>query len=112
MEIYEGEIAPCGIYCGGCPKFDLGCGCKGAEIGCRKCKGIYVCCVELRHLKFCYECRAFPCYKFKAFSSRWEKYGQNLVENQLYIREQGVKKFRDHILNESRKGTIGSAKNT
>ncbi len=49
MKEYTGFIPPCGIYCGGCPNYKRDKNpCLGAEDHCkkRKCKGIYVCCVE------------------------------------------------------------------
>ena len=94
MQKYHGEIAPCGIYCGGCPRYGCKSGCQGADTGCRRCKGIYVCCVEKKQLRYCYECSSFPCYRFKEFAKRWEKYGQNLIDNQLFIKAHGVEKFK------------------
>jgi len=93
MKMYEGLIPPCGIYCGGCPRYGRANGCVGAELQCRKCKGIYECCIGKKHLNFCFECTSFPCYKFNQFSKRWEKYGQNLIENQRHIKEQGIDSF-------------------
>ncbi len=93
---YNGFVPPCGIFCGGCPVFVRDKNrCEGAEIGCkkRKCKGIYVCCIEKKGLDFCHQCKSYPCSKLKKFAERWLKYGQNLLENQEFIKEYGKKKF-------------------
>ncbi len=93
---YTGFVPPCGIYCGGCPSYTREKNkCKGAEIGCktRKCKGIYVCCVEKKKLEFCYQCQIYPCSKFKKFADRWVKYGQDLIVNQELIKTLGEKEF-------------------
>ena len=86
---YEGAIPCCGIFCGGCPKF-IGNKCCGATINCeiRKCS-LYKCCVEKRGLRFCYECKTFPCSRFKKFAETWLKLGQNLIENQRMLAEFG-----------------------
>lgn len=92
MQSYAGSIPPCGIYCGGCPVYQrVKSPCPGAEVRCkqRKCKGIYVCCVEQRGYRFCHECSIFPCSRFRAFAQRWRKYGQDLIENQRRLAELG-----------------------
>lgn len=89
-------IPPCGIFCCGCPNFTREKNkCPGADKGCktRKCKGIYVCCIEKKGLEFCYQCKSFPCSRFKKFADRWTKYGQDLIANQKYIAEFGKIKF-------------------
>lgn len=93
---YNGFIPPCGIYCGSCPNFTREKNkCEGAEIGCkkRKCKGIYVCCIEKKGLEFCHQCKAYPCSTFKKFAERWVKYGQNLMQNQELIKNKGKEAF-------------------
>ena len=80
---YKGKIPPCGIDCGKCPNFlRENNRCLGAEESCRKCKTIYVCCVEKKGLEYCYQCKTFPCARFKKFSATWIKLGQNLIDNQ------------------------------
>lgn len=100
MKKYDGRIPPCGIYCGGCSKYKNGKknACDGAETGCRKCKTIYVCCVEKKGLDYCHECDAFPCSRFKKFAVAWEKYQENLIENQKIISEQGIKSLHNYYL--------------
>ncbi len=93
---YNGFIPPCGIFCGGCPVFSREKNaCMGAEIGCktRKCKGIYVCCIEKKGLEFCHQCKTYPCNRFRKFAERWQKYGQDLMANQEFILNYGKEKF-------------------
>lgn len=74
----EDLIAPCGLYCGECEAFqDERCSGCISRIGlCLKyskiCK-IYECCVSEGKLRFCNECKAFPCIRFNKFfdSSEW-----------------------------------------
>jgi hypothetical protein len=89
---YRGYVPPCGIFCGGCPRYLRERNpCPGAEIRClqRKCKGIYVCCVEKRQYRFCFECDISPCSRFKAFADTWHKHGQDLIRNQEDLQELG-----------------------
>ncbi len=93
---YDGKPPPCGIYCGTCPNFTREKNrCEGAEIHCkiRRCKGIYVCCVEKKGLDFCYQCSSYPCSRFRKFSETWLKYGQDLLHNQEMIKNSGSKEF-------------------
>ena len=85
IQAYHGFVPPCGVYCGGCPVYQRKSnGCPGAEVRCRtrRCKTIYVCCVEKRGLRHCHECASYPCSRFRSFAERWLKYGQCLHENQ------------------------------
>ena len=98
MKSYNGTIPPCGIFCGGCPNYirDKKT-CLGAQEHCknRKCKGIYVCCKEKKGLNYCYECKSFPCSRFKKFAESWLKLGQDLILNQQQLKELGEKKWLD-----------------
>ncbi|HAF29471.1 MAG TPA: hypothetical protein DCG75_10530 [Bacteroidales bacterium] len=98
LKIYHGRVPACGVFCGGCPTFTREKNpCPGAEINherCEKCKTFHLCCKE-KGISHCYQCDDFPCKKFKAFSKRWEKYGQNFIENQSFIKENGYKAFLD-----------------
>ncbi len=96
MKKYYGFVPPCGLFCGACPNFVREKNsCLGAEVHCkkRKCKGIYVCCIEKRGHDFCYECEIFPCSRLKRFAKTWEKYGQNVIENQRMIKAIGKQKW-------------------
>lgn len=89
--IYDGYIPCCGIYCGGCPNFIRDKNkCSGAEGHCeeRRCM-ICKCCVEKKQLRYCYECKTFPCSRFKKFAETWSKLGQDLIANLQYIQENG-----------------------
>ena len=93
---YEGFIPPCGIYCGGCPSYKkLKNPCPGAEKGCktRRCKGIYVCCIEKKGLEFCHQCKTYPCNRYRKFAATWQKYGQDLLANQKFIEIDGKEAF-------------------
>lgn len=94
MHNYNGFIPPCGIYCGTCPNFLREKNpCLGAEDHCknRKCKGIFVCCIEKKGYDFCYQCSTFPCSRFKKFADSWLKIGQDLIHNQRQLEELGEK---------------------
>ncbi|HLP77039.1 MAG TPA: DUF3795 domain-containing protein [Candidatus Paceibacterota bacterium] len=93
---YSGFVPPCGIYCGSCPSYTRNRSpCPGAGVHCRtrKCKTIYVCCVEKRGLRFCYECGSYPCARFRQFAETWTRCGQSLIENQKRIAELGVERW-------------------
>jgi hypothetical protein len=93
---YSGFVPPCGIFCGGCPNYRrANNGCEGAEVHCRKrrCKGIYVCCVERRGLRFCHECPTFPCARYRKFAATWLKHGQCLEANQARLLALGAPRW-------------------
>ena len=99
MQPYADFIPPCGIFCGACPLFlRAKQPCPGAAIHCRerKCKGIYVCCIEQRGHRFCYECERFPCSRFKQFAASWQQYGQDLIANQKQLQELGEAAWLDN----------------
>lgn len=93
---YEGRIPACGAFCGGCPVYVRDKKpCAGAEINaerCEKCKTFHICCRE-RGITHCFECKTFPCSKFKGFAKRWLKYGQDFIENQKLLKELGENGF-------------------
>lgn len=93
---YRGFIPPCGVYCGSCPSYTRSRNaCPGAEVHCRqrRCKSIYVCCVERKKLRFCHECRSYPCARFRRFAETWERCGQNLHWNQEQLRLSGASQW-------------------
>jgi hypothetical protein len=94
IKTYNGLIPPCGIYCGRCPNYLREKNpCLGAEEHCknRRCKGILVCCKEKKGYHYCFECKLFPCSRFKKFSESWMKLGQDLIKNQYQLKELGEK---------------------
>jgi hypothetical protein len=96
------HIAPCGMNCAICMGFLReknkcpGCRAMTREIlpGCRKCI-IRLCpVIKKSKVKYCYICKKFPCKRLKALDKRYRtKYNMSMVENLLFIKEDGVKKF-------------------
>ena len=100
-------IAPCGMNCGLCSRYlamqnDVQS--KGVEIsyclGCRpknkKCGFVQKDCELLRKRKiqFCHECPDFPCEKLQKLDDGYRKrYRMSMIENQKYIRDNGMEKF-------------------
>ena len=98
LKYYQGTIPCCGVFCGGCPNYVCDKSkCRGATTHCeqRKCE-IYKCCVEKKVLRFCFECKTFPCRGFKKFAETWLKYGQDLIRNQHLLKETGDVDFANH----------------
>lgn len=93
---YYGRIPACGVFCGGCPTYTKDKKpCLGAELNrarCEKCKTFHLCCVK-KGITYCYQCKVFPCTKFKIFAKRWLKYGQNFIENQNLLEKVGEIEF-------------------
>ncbi|MCS2304394.1 DUF3795 domain-containing protein [Bacteroides ovatus] len=72
--------------------------CKGAELNssrCEKCKTFHLCCLE-KEITHCFQCSSFPCARFKGFTKRWLKYGQNFIENQKLLSEIGEVAFLEY----------------
>lgn len=90
-------IAPCGLYCGECEAFQDGrCGgCISRQGLCLKytkiCK-IYNCCVGAKELRFCSECKEFPCGKFTKFFNTpiWH---DEVVSNLRLIKKTNAEEF-------------------
>ena len=96
MKNLEFFVPPCGVDCNKCPRYKKGNKpCDGFYEGCtkRKCKGIYVCCVEKKGISFCYECKSYPCSRYKKFADSWKKLGDDLLKNQKYIKDNGAEEF-------------------
>lgn len=93
---YNGRIPACGVFCGGCPTYTRDKKpCPGAEINIKRCEGcttFHLCCKD-KGILHCYKCIDFPCKKFKDFSKRWLKYGQDFIENQKLLKELGYDNF-------------------
>lgn len=49
--------------------------------------------VPKKGITHCYQCKAFPCAKFKSFAKRWLKYGQDFVANQKLLKQAGEMEF-------------------
>ena len=96
IKTYYGRVPACGVFCGGCPTYTRDKKpCLGAELNkekCEKCKTFHLCCVD-KGITHCYQCEVFPCAKFKSFTKRWLKYGQNFVTNQKLLKQVGEMEF-------------------
>jgi len=91
-------IAPCGLYCGECEAFQNGrCGgCISREGLCLKyseiCK-IFDCCINNKNLRFCGECKDFPCKKFDFFKDKEYDWVSEVTKNLNKIKTKGAKEF-------------------
>lgn len=100
-------VAPCGMDCNVCSGYlaysrklprkrgkIIHCmGCRPRNKLCAFLKGR---CVRLRkdEIKFCFECKDFPCSGLKRLDERYrKKYGMSFVENLQMIKKDGVIKF-------------------
>lgn len=91
-------VAPCGLYCGECLGFQDGrCqGCLSRKGLCLKyskiCK-IYDCCLNEKKIRFCNECKNFPCENFDFFKDGEYDWFSEVVTNLKIIKRVGVEKF-------------------
>lgn len=96
---YYGRIPACGVFCGGCPMYvKEKKPCPGAEVNkkrCENCKSFHLCC-QSRGITHCFQCKIFPCARFKRFTKSWIKYGQDFIENQKLLKEKGLDKFLEY----------------
>ena len=114
-----GLVAPCGLYCGGCPVFRAGSDSALAErisqtlglpleqvkcLGCRAEKGHIsimgepVCptyqCVEGKGVQFCYQCQDFPCLKLAPCADKAQMLPHNTkVYNLVLLQRLGLKEW-------------------
>ena len=106
LKHYNGRIPACAVFCGGCPTYTREKNpCPGADINikrCEKCTTFHLCCEE-KGITHCHECSDFPCTRFKSFSKRWLKYGQNFIENQKLLKEVGFDQFLKHYNSRGKK---------
>ena len=98
---YNGRIPACGVFCGGCPIYTREKrACRGAELNhsrCEKCKTFHLCCFG-KKITHCFQCSNFPCTRFKGFAKRWQKHGQDFIENQKLLSEIGEVAFWSIII--------------
>jgi hypothetical protein len=106
----ETLIAPCGMNCGVCisylaMKHDLNkqgfskTYCPGCLPRGKDCAFLKKHCELLGKglVRFCYECRGFPCSRLKALDKRYRtKYHMGMVENLELIRERGMESFLEN----------------
>jgi hypothetical protein len=98
-------IAPCGINCGTCLAYLRD---KNKCLGCRvdfdsKRKTCLQCKIKNCDLlaetnsKICSECVAFPCERIKHIDKRYRtKYKTSLIQNLVYVKENGIDSFLKH----------------
>ena len=103
----EGLIAPCGMNCSVCSSYlamknDL----KKKGIGRAYCVGCLPrgknCAFMKKQrdllgkglVRFCYECRDFPCRRLKTLDKRYRTfYHMSMIDNLEYIKEHGINQF-------------------
>jgi hypothetical protein len=97
-------IAPCGMNCGICLGYLRE---KNHCSGCRDDNKSYPAycvsciiknCALLRETEsgFCYECIKYPCRRLKQLDKRYRtRYGMSMIENLIFIREEGVAAFTE-----------------
>lgn len=95
-------IAPCGMNCGICYAYlRTKNKCNGCNIEnpnkpkyCKECiiKNCDV--IQANESGFCFECNVFPCKRLKQLDKRYRtKYAMSMIENLLFIQEQGIEAF-------------------
>lgn len=86
-------------FVGGCPIYTREKrACRGAELNhsrCEKCKTFHLCCFG-KKITHCFQCSNFPCTRFKGFAKRWQKHGQDFIENQKLLSEIGEVAFLEY----------------
>ncbi len=96
-------IAPCGMNCelcighlrkkkpcGGCFKIDD----ENKPNVCRTCSIVNCEYLAKTNSGFCYECQNYPCQRLKNLDKRYRtKYGMSMIENLIFIKENGIKMF-------------------
>ncbi len=105
---YNGRVPACGCFCGGCPVYvrDKK-ACPGASLTdrCNNCKSYHLCCQE-KDITHCFQCKTYPCAKFKSFRKRWLKYGQDFFDNQQFLKEHGIEAFLQYWNEKSNNNTV------
>jgi hypothetical protein len=100
-------IAPCGMNCAICSaylawKYDLKKQgimrnyCAGCRPRGKNCAFMKKACEKLGNglLNYCFECADFPCRRLKALDKRYRtKYHMSMIENLVFIKEQGIPGF-------------------
>ncbi len=96
----EELVAPCGLNCNLCSMFlskEKGLykspksGCSGCLPGNKHCSCESI---EIRAVRFCFECDRFPCDIINRLEKRYsKKYHTSVLKNLKYIRESGLEQF-------------------
>jgi hypothetical protein len=107
MVMEEILIAPCGMNCAVCASYlarekDLRSRgimkiyCAGCQPRGKNCAFMKKSCELLGNglVKYCYECREFPCRRLKHLDKRYRtNYHMSMIENLEYIRDNGIEGF-------------------
>ena len=99
-------VAPCGMNCGLCSGYlALSRGlekkrgithCKGCRPRGKMCAFVKKRCEKVgkNQVKFCFECKEFPCESITKLDKRYQKnYNYSFIENLKYIKEHGIEAF-------------------
>ncbi len=102
-------IAPCGMNCSVCSsylahKYDIRHKgvrmpyCAGCRVRDKKCAFLKKRCDLLmnREVRFCYECRSFPCKNLERIDARYQRhYRTSLIENLICIKQHSLAAFME-----------------
>lgn len=95
-------FAPCGMNCKVCYKhcyYKNPCeGCLKSDVGkpehCRKCK--IKDCVKEKGLRYCFECKEYPCKFIKNLEKSYNKrYQTSLMDNSIFVKKYGLDQFME-----------------
>lgn len=95
-------IAPCGMNCGLCLAYQRSkntcSGCITADSNkanhCSKCRIKNCEQLKLNNIKYCFDCKKYPCFRLKSLDKRYStKYGMSMIENLNSIKQFGIQKF-------------------
>ena len=103
----EKLIAPCGMNCALCSAYLAYTHqiprkrgeiyhCEGCRPRDKRCAYLKRHCAPLSNgsVRFCYECKDFPCVRLKHLDARYRKeYGMSFIENLEVIRDKGLNQF-------------------
>ena len=56
-------------------------------------KELFIIYQDKKGVEFCHQCKSYPCSRYRKFADRWQKYGQDLLENQEFIKTNGKEDF-------------------
>ena len=105
MNIMKTElIAPCGMNCAICLSYfgylmngkKREMKCTGCNLSGKSCAHLKKYCKKLtkKEIEYCYQCNDFPCNQLQYLDKRYrERFNMSMIDNLVYIRENGMKKF-------------------
>ena len=94
MKEYKGFLPPCGKFCGKCEDYISG-KCSGAEEICEALdiNGIYNCCIKIKGLRFCNECKKYPCEDMKDSYAK----AKRKMKQDIYVNLERIKQIGDQL---------------